>query len=137
MRSIASPAPNMPMTTMPVTTAPATNRPASPRPATQLSAALAGRAARVTPAGPRDSLDRLRTRERIESIARLRAAARALGAVDVSGWDDATLTDHLDDLSKALCTFDAELARIADAVRARGFRISEPRATDNFPGGTG
>jgi hypothetical protein len=113
MRSIASPAPNMP----------ATNRPA-----TQLSAALAGRAARVTPAGPRDSLDRLRTRDRIESIARLRAAARALGDVDVSGWDDATLTDHLDDLSKVLCTLDAELARVADAVRARGFRIEEPRA---------
>jgi hypothetical protein len=133
MRSIASPAPNMSATAVP-----ATHRPASPRPATQLSAALAGRAARATPAGPRDSLDRLRTRDRIESIARLRAAARALGDVDVAEWDDATLTDHLDDLSRVLCAFDAELARIADAVRARGFRVEEPISrSDNFPGGTG
>ncbi|WP_430783314.1 hypothetical protein [Actinoplanes sp. G11-F43] len=64
----------------------------------------------------------------MESIARLRAAARALGDVDVSGWDDDTLTDHLDDLSKVLCNLDSELARVADAVRARGFRIEEPRA---------
>ncbi|GIE29207.1 hypothetical protein Ait01nite_022520 [Actinoplanes italicus] len=109
MRSIASPAPNMPA-------------------AQHITAAPARRAARVTPAGPRDSLDRLRTRDRIESIARLRAAARALGDVDVAGWDDATLTDHLDDLSRVLCTLDAELARVADAVRARGFRIAEPKA---------
>jgi hypothetical protein len=27
-----------------------------------------------------------------------------------------------------LCTLDAELARVADAVRARGFRIAEPKA---------
>ncbi|GGN48411.1 hypothetical protein FHR83_009069 [Actinoplanes campanulatus] len=97
--------------------------------AQSMSAALAGRAARVTPGSARDPLDRLRTRERIESIARLRAAARALGDVDVSGWDDDTLTDHLDDLSRVLCALDAELARVADAVRARGFRIAEePKA---------
>lgn len=92
-----------------------------------LSAALASRAPRANP-GPRDPLGRLRTRDRIESIARLRAAAHALGDVDVSGWDDATITDHLEDLSKVLCSLDAELARVADAVRARGFRIAEPRA---------
>ncbi|GAA1604194.1 hypothetical protein J3R03_007336 [Actinoplanes couchii] len=92
-----------------------------------LSAALASRASRGNP-GPRDSLGRLRTRDRIESIARLRAAARALGDVDVTGWDDASLTDHLDDLSKVLCSLDAELARVADDVRARGFRIEEPKA---------
>ena len=63
-----------------------------------------------------------------EAITRLRAAVSALGDVDVSGWDDATLTDHLDDLSTVLCTLDAELTRVADAVRARGFRIAEPRA---------
>ena len=96
--------------------------------ASSIAAALAGRAARVTAGGSRNSLDRLRTRDRIESIARLRAAARALGDVDVSGWDDATLTDHLDDLSTVLCSLDAELARVADAVRARGFRIEEPKA---------
>ncbi|BBH66478.1 hypothetical protein ACTI_31630 [Actinoplanes sp. OR16] len=74
------------------------------------------------------SLDRLRTRDRIESIARLRAAARALGDVDVSGWDDDTLHDHLEDLSKVLCALDAELSRVAESVRARGLSVSEPRA---------
>nr|WP_052311877.1 MULTISPECIES: hypothetical protein [unclassified Actinoplanes] len=64
----------------------------------------------------------------MESIARLRAAVRALGDVDVSGWDDATLTEHLDELSQALCGIDTELTRVAEAVRARGFRIDEQRA---------
>ncbi|WP_285471649.1 hypothetical protein [Actinoplanes sp. NBRC 101535] len=64
----------------------------------------------------------------MESISRLRVAALALEDVDVSGWDDATLNDHLDDLSKVLCTLDSELARVAEAVRARGFRIEEPQA---------
>ncbi|GIF15338.1 hypothetical protein [Actinoplanes teichomyceticus] len=84
-----------------------------------------GSVARARSAGPRATLDRLRTRDRIESIARLRAAVRALGDVDVSGWDDATLTEHLDELSRALCGIDAELTRVAEAVRARGFRIDE------------
>ena len=88
----------------------------------------ASRAVRALPAGPRDTLDRLRSRDRIESIARLRVAARALGDVDVSGWDDATLHDHLEELSKVLCSLDAELTRVADAVRARGFRVEEPKA---------
>ncbi|BCY06104.1 hypothetical protein L3i22_011920 [Actinoplanes sp. L3-i22] len=99
-------------------------QPAGARP----SGNAVGSAARVKPAGPRATVDRLRTRDRIESIARLRAAVRALGDVDVSGWDDSTLTDHLDELSRALCGLDAELTRVADAVRARGFRIDEPRA---------
>ncbi|BAL86299.1 hypothetical protein AMIS_10790 [Actinoplanes missouriensis 431] len=86
------------------------------------------RVVRALPAGPRDTLDRLRIRDRIESIARLRAAARALGDVDVSGWDDDTLNDHLEDLSQVLCALDAELSRVADSVRARGFRVSEPKA---------
>ena len=63
-----------------------------------------------------------------EAIARLRAAVSALGDVDVSGWDDTALNDHLADLSAALCEVDAELSRVADAVRARGFRIVEPVA---------
>jgi hypothetical protein len=79
-------------------------------------------------AGPRDTLDRLRTRDRIESIARLRVAARALGDVDVSGWDDDTLHDHLEELSKVLCAVDAELSRVAESVRARGLSVTEPRA---------
>ncbi|AEV82194.1 hypothetical protein ACWT_1178 [Actinoplanes sp. SE50] len=87
-----------------------------------------GSVTRPKPAGPRATLDRLRTRDRIESIARLRAAVRALGDVDVSGWDDATLTEHLDELSQALCGIDTELTRVAEAVRARGFRIDEQRA---------
>ena len=90
--------------------------------------AVTSRVVRAVPGGPRDTLDRLRTRDRIESIARLRVAARALSDVDVSGWDDATLNDHLEELSKVLCTLDAELTRVADAVRAKGFRVAEPRA---------
>jgi hypothetical protein len=88
----------------------------------------AGRAIRALPSGPRPTLDRLRSRDRIESIARLRSAARALGDVDVSGWDDSTLHDHLEELSKVLCSLDAELTRVSDAVRARGFRVEEPKA---------
>jgi len=80
------------------------------------------------PVGPRNTIDRLRSRDRLESIARLRAAVRALDEVDVSGWDDAALTDHLADISATLCAIDAQLTRVADAVRARGFRIAEPRA---------
>jgi hypothetical protein len=63
-----------------------------------------------------------------DAIARLDAAVSALGDVDVSGWDDAALRDHLDELSTALCRLDAQLSRVADAVRARGFRITEPPA---------
>ncbi|MGX6602206.1 hypothetical protein ACWKSP_08750 [Micromonosporaceae bacterium Da 78-11] len=80
------------------------------------------------PVGPRNAIDRLRYHEHLESIVRLRSAVRALGEVDVSGWDDAALTDHLDELSATLCAIDAQLTRVADAVRARGFRIAEPLA---------
>ena len=63
-----------------------------------------------------------------EALLRLRATVSALGDVDVSGWDDTALTDHLAELSTALCEVDAQLSRVADAVRARGFRIAEPVA---------
>jgi hypothetical protein len=33
---------------------------------------------------------------------------------------------HLDELSAALCQVDDQLARLADAVRSRGFRVAEP-----------
>ena len=79
-------------------------------------------------AGPRDAIDRLRNREHLEALVRLRSAVRVLGEVDVSGWDDAALTDHLDEISATLCAIDAHLSRVADAVRARGFRIAEPLA---------
>ena len=61
-----------------------------------------------------------------DAIARLDAAVSALGDVDVSSWDDAALQGRLDELSTALCHLDAQLSRVADAVRARGFRITEP-----------
>jgi hypothetical protein len=61
-----------------------------------------------------------------DAITRLAAAVSALGDVDVSGWSDATLSGHLDELSSALCQVDAELSRLAEAVRARGFRVEEP-----------
>ncbi|MGK5681288.1 hypothetical protein [Actinoplanes sp. URMC 104] len=82
----------------------------------------------TVPAGPRTTIDRLRSRERLESIARLRAAVRAMDEVDVADWDDGALTDHLEELSATLCAIDAQVTRVADAVRARGFRIAEPRA---------
>jgi hypothetical protein len=61
-----------------------------------------------------------------EAIARLDAAVSALGDLDVSGWSDDTLRGHLDEISAALCQVDAQLSRVADAVRARGFRVEEP-----------
>ncbi len=59
-------------------------------------------------------------------MARLDAAVRAMGDVDMSEWSDDTLQGHLDELSTVLCRVDGQLARIAEAVRARGFRIEEP-----------
>jgi hypothetical protein len=63
-----------------------------------------------------------------DSILRLRAVVSALVEVDISGWDDTALNDHLAELSSALCEVDAELSRVAEAVRARGFRVVEPIA---------
>jgi hypothetical protein len=63
-----------------------------------------------------------------EAIVALRAAGSALGDVDVSGWDEAALNDKLAELSDALCELDAQVSRVADAVRARGFRVAEPIA---------
>ncbi|GIM96953.1 hypothetical protein [Paractinoplanes toevensis] len=83
---------------------------------------------RPMPVGPRHAIDRLRSRDRLESIVRLRAAVRALDEVDVEGWDDSALNDHLAEISQTLCAIDAQLSRVADAVRARGFRIAEPLA---------
>ncbi len=61
-----------------------------------------------------------------ELIERLDETVRALGAVDPDTWSDLTLRGHLDELSAALVRVDGELARLADAVRARGLRIAEP-----------
>ncbi|MFI5840278.1 hypothetical protein ACIA8K_11295 [Catenuloplanes sp. NPDC051500] len=59
-------------------------------------------------------------------IARLDAAVNALGDVDVSLWDDTVLAEHLNDLSAALVAVDGQLARLAEAIRARGLRVVEP-----------
>jgi hypothetical protein len=61
-----------------------------------------------------------------EAIDRLEAAIRALGEVDLTDWSDTVLRGHLDELSAALCQVDGHLARLAEAVRARGFRVAEP-----------
>jgi hypothetical protein len=58
-------------------------------------------------------------------IHRLDAAIGALDAVDFASWSDAALRGHLDEVSLVLCRVDAQLARLADAVRARGFSITE------------
>jgi hypothetical protein len=63
-----------------------------------------------------------------EAIERLDAAVCALEDVDVSKWSETTMIENLEDLSAALCRVDAQLARLADAVRARGFRVQEPVA---------
>jgi hypothetical protein len=60
-----------------------------------------------------------------EVIARLDAAVCALGDVDVSGWSDDALRNHLTELSAVLCQVDAQLARLAEAVRDRGFAVQE------------
>jgi hypothetical protein len=64
-----------------------------------------------------------------DAIARLDAAVQALDEVDVTDWSDATLRGHLDQLSGALCQVDGHIARLAEAIRARGFRVAEPAAT--------
>ena len=61
-------------------------------------------------------------------ISRLDAVIHALGEVDVADWSDATLRGHLDQLSGVLCQLDSELTRLAEAIRARGFRVTEPTA---------
>jgi hypothetical protein len=52
----------------------------------------------------------------------------ALGELDLTDWSDATLRGNLDELSGVLCQVDGELARLAEAVRSRGFRVAEPAA---------
>jgi hypothetical protein len=63
------------------------------------------------------------------AIARLDEAVHALGEVDFADWSDTTLDTHLHELSIALYEVDRHLARLAEAVRARGRRIAEPVAT--------
>jgi hypothetical protein len=58
-------------------------------------------------------------------IHRIDAAVDALGDVDFATWSDSSLSGHLDELSLVLCRVDAELSRLADAVRSRGFDIAE------------
>jgi hypothetical protein len=58
-------------------------------------------------------------------IGRLDAAAEALDDVDFADWSDAALSGHLDEVSVVLCRVDAQLSRLADAVRSRGFAIAE------------
>jgi len=56
---------------------------------------------------------------------RLDAAISALGGVDLSGLSDDALREEIGELSMALCRVDAQLARLAEAVRARGYAIVE------------
>lgn len=58
-------------------------------------------------------------------ITRLGAAVNALNDVDLFALPDDALRDHLTELSSALCQVDAELARLAEAVRARGYTVIE------------
>ena len=58
-------------------------------------------------------------------IHRLDAAVNALGEVDFGSWSDSALSGHLNEVSLVLCRVDAQLSRLADAVRSRGFDIAE------------
>lgn len=60
-----------------------------------------------------------------DAIARLDVAVSALVDVDVATWPDNVLSGHLHQLSAMLCQVDAQLARLADTVRARGFDVEE------------
>ena len=60
-----------------------------------------------------------------EAIARLDAAAHALDDVDVTDWSDTALSGQIDRLSLVLCRVDAQVSRLADAVRSRGYAIRE------------
>jgi hypothetical protein len=64
-----------------------------------------------------------------EAISRLDAVVRALADVDVADWPDSTLSGHLEELSVVLCEVDGQLTRLAEAIRARGFRVTEPAAS--------
>lgn len=64
-----------------------------------------------------------------ETIERLDKAVDALDGVDLTEWSDTTLSGHLDELSSVLCRVDAQLARLADAVRSRGFTVIEMELT--------
>lgn len=58
-------------------------------------------------------------------MVRLEAAVRAMRDADVSGLTDDALREQLAELSTGLCEIDAQLARLAEAVRARGYAIVE------------
>jgi len=58
-------------------------------------------------------------------IGRLDAAVDAMGDIDLTDWSDTALSGHLDELSSVLCRVDAQLSRLADAVRSRGFSVIE------------
>ena len=60
-----------------------------------------------------------------ETMERLDKAVDALDGVDLDDWTDTTLSGHLDELSSVLCRVDAQLSRLADAVRSRGFTVVE------------
>ena len=55
----------------------------------------------------------------------LDGAVHALDEVDLGDWSDTALSGQIDELSRVLCRVDAQVARLADAVRSRGFAIQE------------
>ena len=69
-----------------------------------------------------------------ELIERLDLAARTMAGIDPATWSDPTLRGSLDEVSSVLVRIDGELARLADAIRARGLMIAEPAEA---PAGTG
>lgn len=63
-----------------------------------------------------------------EAISRLDAVVQALADVNVADWPDSTLSGHLEELSIVLCAVDGQLTRLAESIRERGYRVSEPQA---------
>ena len=59
------------------------------------------------------------------AITQLRSAVSAMEVVDVAGLPEAVLGEQIDQLATVLYLIDAQLSRVAESVRARGFQIEE------------
>jgi hypothetical protein len=60
-----------------------------------------------------------------DAIIQLRSAVSAMEVIDVDGLPEATLGEQIDQLATTLYLLDAQLSRVAESVRARGFRIED------------
>jgi hypothetical protein len=71
------------------------------------------------------SCGRLSNMSANEAITQLRSAVSAMEIVDVEALPEATLGEQIDQLATVLYLIDAQLSRVAESVRARGFQIED------------